>query len=51
MSLFPKVAVVLINRNGYALTEACVQSLLATGYSNQLIIIVDNGSQPKIWTS
>jgi len=47
MSLFPKVAVVLINRNGYALTEACVQSLLATGYSNQLIIIVDNGSQPK----
>ena len=40
----PKVAVILINRNGFALTEACVKSLLATGYLNLRIIIVDNGS-------
>jgi GT2 family glycosyltransferase len=46
MSANPKVAVVLINRNGYALTEACVQSLVETGYPNLLIVVVDNGSQP-----
>jgi GT2 family glycosyltransferase len=49
MKNFPKVGVVLINRNGYALTEACVKSLVATGYPNLLIVITDNGShQPDI---
>jgi GT2 family glycosyltransferase len=39
-----KVAVILINRNGFGLTEACVKSLVETGYPNLVIIIVDNGS-------
>jgi GT2 family glycosyltransferase len=42
----PKVAVVLINRNGFDLTEACVKSLLATGFQNLLVVIIDNGSTP-----
>lgn len=40
----PKVAVILINRNGFDLTEACVRSLLNTEYPNLLIIVTDNGS-------
>ena len=44
MNNSPKVAVILINRNGFNLTEACVRSLLNAEYSNLLIIIVDNGS-------
>jgi glycosyltransferase involved in cell wall biosynthesis len=46
MNFVPKVAVVLINRNGYILTEECVRSLVATRYPNLLIVVVDNGSQP-----
>lgn len=42
----PKVAVILINRDGYALTEACVRSLVETRYPNLLIVITDNGSKP-----
>lgn len=45
MSELPKVAVILINRDGYALTEACVQSLVETQYPNLLIVITDNGSK------
>jgi GT2 family glycosyltransferase len=45
MKPLPKVAVILINRNGCKLTEACVRSLVHTKYSNLLIIITDNGSQ------
>jgi hypothetical protein len=44
MNLLSKVAVILINRNGFNLTEACVKSLLDTGFPNLLIIITDNGS-------
>lgn len=47
MSSTPKVAVVLINRDGYALTEACVRSLVRTSYPNLLIIIIDNGSKQE----
>jgi len=43
----PKVAVVLINRNGFDLTAACVASLLETHYPSLLIIIIDNGSDKK----
>jgi len=45
MSPAPKVAVILINRDGYALTEACVQSLVETRYPNLLIVVTDNGSK------
>ena len=45
MNKFPKVAVILINRNGYSLTEACVRSLVETGYPGLLTVIVDNGSK------
>ena len=41
-----KVAVILINRNGFKLTEACVKSLLESRYPNLLIVITDNGSNP-----
>jgi GT2 family glycosyltransferase len=44
MSSPPRVGIVLINRNGYSLTEACVRSLLETRYPNLLIVVVDNGS-------
>jgi GT2 family glycosyltransferase len=44
MTASPKVAVVLINRNGFSLTEPCVESLLKTEYPNLLVIIIDNGS-------
>jgi len=44
MNTLPKVAVILINRNGFDLTEACVKSLLETQYPNLLIVIADNGS-------
>lgn len=47
MSSAPKVAVILINRNGYSLTEACVRSLAATRYPNLLTVIVDNGSKQE----
>jgi GT2 family glycosyltransferase len=47
MNTRPKVGVVLINRNGYNLTEPCVQSLVRTKYPNLLIVIVDNGSEQK----
>lgn len=42
---YPKVAVILINRDGFGLTEACVRSLVDTGYPNLLIVVVDNGSK------
>ena len=47
MSSSPKVAVILINRNGFDLTEACVTSLVKTEYPELLIVIVDNGSEQK----
>jgi|GEM_PF-1300178 Predicted glycosyltransferases len=43
----PKVGVILINRNGYSLTEDCVRSLVATKYPNLLVVIVDNGSRQE----
>jgi GT2 family glycosyltransferase len=41
----PKVAVILINRDHFDLTEACVESLVATKYPNLLIVVTDNGSK------
>jgi GT2 family glycosyltransferase len=40
----PKVAIVVLNWNGYHLTKACVESLERITWPNYEIIIVDNGS-------
>ena len=38
------VAIVILNWNGWAYTQACIESLLATGFSEGDIVLVDNGS-------
>lgn len=40
----PKVAIILVNYNGYEDTVECVNSLLNISYQNITIYIVDNGS-------
>ena len=40
----PKVAIIIVNWNGYALTKACLESLKELQYSNFKLILVDNGS-------
>ena len=40
----PTVAVVVLNWNGLDDTRACVRSLLAQGYGNCAVHVVDNGS-------
>ena len=40
----PKVAIVILNWNGWKDTEECLQSLIAVNYDNYDIIVVDNGS-------
>jgi GT2 family glycosyltransferase len=47
MNPTPKVAVILINRDGFDLTKACVESLVQTEYPNLLVVIVDNGSKQR----
>lgn len=41
----PKVAIILINWNGYALTKACLESLKDLKYPHFQLILVDNGSE------
>lgn len=41
----PKVAIILINWNGYALTKACLESLKDLRYPHFQLILVDNGSE------
>ena len=41
---WPRVAVILLNWNGYELTKACVDSLLEATYPNSEVFVVDNGS-------
>lgn len=41
---WPKVAIVVLNWNGWRHTVECLQSLLALSYPNYHIIVVDNGS-------
>jgi GT2 family glycosyltransferase len=38
------VGVVILNHNGKLLTEACIQSVIASSYQNHEIILVDNAS-------
>lgn len=40
----PKVAIILVNYNGYEDTVECVNSLLAISYKNMFIFVVDNAS-------
>lgn len=40
----PKVAIIIVNWNGYELTKACLESLNDLRYSNFQLILVDNGS-------
>ena len=40
----PKVAIIIVNWNGYDLTKACLESLKQLRYSNFQIVMVDNGS-------
>ena len=40
----PKVAIILVNWNGYDLTQACLESLKELQYSNFQTVLVDNGS-------
>lgn len=43
-SNFPKVAIVILNWNGFKHTTECLESLLKTQYKNFNIILVDNNS-------
>jgi GT2 family glycosyltransferase len=43
-SLFPEVAVVVLNWNGASLTERCLASLEQLDYPNHHVTVVDNGS-------
>lgn len=43
--MHPKVAIVIINWNGYEYTHSCLRSLQACNYDNFKIIVVDNGSE------
>jgi GT2 family glycosyltransferase len=40
----PKVAIVIVNWNGYDDTVECLDSLLNLEYSNYFVVVVDNGS-------
>jgi len=41
----PKVAVVVLNWNGFSDTVSCIESLLAQNYANLEIHLLDNGSE------
>ena len=41
---FPKVSVIIVNYNGKALLEKCLESLAKVNYENFEIILVDNNS-------
>ena len=41
---FPSVAIIVINWNGYSLTEKCLQSLAEATYPNFQTVVVDNAS-------
>ena len=46
----PSVAIIIINWNGYHLTQACLTSLRKVSYRNFEVILVDNGSEDKSGT-
>ncbi|MFQ5561238.1 MAG: glycosyltransferase family 2 protein, partial [Nitrospinota bacterium] len=40
----PRVAIVILNWNGWSDTEECLQSLFRIEYSNYFVVLIDNGS-------
>lgn len=42
--VWPKVAIIILNWNGYEHTSRCLDSLLQIRYPNHEIVVVDNGS-------
>jgi GT2 family glycosyltransferase len=40
----PKVAIIIVNWNGYVLTKACLESLKELEYPSFQLVVVDNGS-------
>lgn len=44
MSRVPRVAVIMINYNGFSDTRECLESMYAVKYPNYRIFLVDNGS-------
>ena len=51
MSALPSVSLIILNYNGRAFLDRCLQSALALDYpTDQLeIILCDNGSSPRPW--
>ena len=45
LTLQPQVFIIILNWNGKIDTLACLNSLQKSTYSNQEIIVVDNGSR------
>jgi GT2 family glycosyltransferase len=43
-SRLPKVSVIVLNYNGFKYTVNCISSVLKSNYTNQEIILIDNGS-------
>ena len=43
----PKVAIVILNWNGFDDTVECLESLRKLDYSNYMIVLVDNGSEKE----
>jgi len=43
----PKIAIVILNWNGYEDTSECIISLKKITYDNYKIIVVDNGSRQE----
>jgi GT2 family glycosyltransferase len=42
---YPSVAIILVNWNGFAVTNDCILSLQQLDYPNHTVIVVDNGSE------
>lgn len=47
----PLVNIIIVTYNNYDLTQPCIDSLMACGYSNIKIYIVDNGSKKGIYSA
>jgi len=45
MNEWPKVAIIVLNWNNYAVTSRCLQSLQEITYPNYVVYLVDNGSK------
>jgi len=41
---WPKVAIIILNYNGWQDTIECLESVLRNDYPNYQVIVVDNGS-------